>query len=171
MGSTFFRRWIGGFLAVCLTLTGMPALCVSGAEPAVSAQSCILMEAVTGEILYEKQAQEQRPMASTTKIMTTLLCLESGDLDTEFPVDTDAIHVEGSSMGLVEGDIVTKRALCYGMLLPSGNDAPRCGSETGRELCRLCGADEPEGGGAGDDPDPFCHPVRSPRRPALFHGV
>ena len=31
MGSTFFRRWIGGFLAVCLTLTGMPALCVSGA--------------------------------------------------------------------------------------------------------------------------------------------
>ena len=123
MGSTFFRRWIGGFLAVCLTLTGMPALCVSGAEPAVSAQSCILMEAVTGEILYEKQAQEQRPMASTTKIMTTLLCLESGDLDTEFPVDTDAIHVEGSSMGLVEGDIVTKRALCYGMLLPSGNDA------------------------------------------------
>ncbi|MFR6495407.1 MAG: hypothetical protein ACLUOF_02495 [Ruminococcus sp.] len=105
MGSTFFRRWIGGFLAVCLTLTGMPALCVSGAEPAVSAQSCILMEAVTGEILYEKQAQEQRPMASTTKIMTTLLCLESGDLDTEFPVDTDAIHVEGSSMGLVEGDI------------------------------------------------------------------
>ena len=123
MGSTFFRRWIGGFLAVCLTLTGMPALCVSGAEPAVSAQSCILMEAVTGEILYEKQAQEQRPMASTTKIMTTLLCLESGDLDTEFPVDMDAIHVEGSSMGLVEGDIVTKRALCYGMLLPSGNDA------------------------------------------------
>ena len=113
MGSTFFRRWIGGFLAVCLTLTGMPALCVSGAEPAVSAQSCILMEAVTGEILYEKQAQEQRPMASTTKIMTTLLCLESGDLDTEFPVDTDAIHVEGSSMGLVEGDIVTKRVCAY----------------------------------------------------------
>ena len=62
-------------------------------------------------------------MASTTKIMTTLLCLESGDLDTPFPVDNDAIHVEGSSMGLVDGDIVTKRALCYGMLLPSGNDA------------------------------------------------
>lgn len=55
--------------------------------------------------------------------MTTLLCLESGDLDTPFPVDNDAIHVEGSSMGLVDGDIVTKRALCYGMLLPSGNDA------------------------------------------------
>lgn len=118
-----FMRWISGVLAVCLAVTGLPSWEASGAEPAVSAQSCILMEAVTGTVLYEKQAYQERPMASTTKIMTTLLCLESGDLDTEFPVDTDAIHVEGSSMGLVEGDIVTKRALCYGMLLPSGNDA------------------------------------------------
>ena len=62
-------------------------------------------------------------MASTTKIMTTLLTIESGNLDTEFMVDSQAIHVEGSSMGLQENDIVTKRALCYGMLLPSGNDA------------------------------------------------
>lgn len=61
MGSTFFRRWIGGFLAVCLTLTGNAGAVRFRAEPAVSAQSCILMEAVTGEILYEKQAQEQRP--------------------------------------------------------------------------------------------------------------
>jgi D-alanyl-D-alanine carboxypeptidase/D-alanyl-D-alanine carboxypeptidase (penicillin-binding protein 5/6) len=59
-------------------------------------------------------------MASTTKIMTTLLMLESGNLDEEFVVDSNAIHVEGSSMGLTDGDIVTKRVLCYGMLLPSG---------------------------------------------------
>ena len=58
-------------------------------------------------------------MASTTKIMTTLLCLESGDLDTEFTVDPEAIKTEGSSMGLTEGDIVSKRDLCIGMLLPS----------------------------------------------------
>ena len=62
-------------------------------------------------------------MASTTKIMTTLLLIESGNLDEEFVVDSEAIKVEGSSMGLVEGDIVTKYALCCGMLLPSGNDA------------------------------------------------
>ena len=61
-------------------------------------------------------------MASTTKIMTTLLTLESGDLDTPFIVDSEAIRVEGSSMGLQQGDAVTKRALCVGMLLPSGND-------------------------------------------------
>ena len=81
------------------------------------------MEATTREVFFSQNADEHLPMASTTKIMTTLLCLESGDLDTPFPVDNNAIQVEGSSMGLVKDDIVTKRALCYGMLLPSGNDA------------------------------------------------
>lgn len=91
--------------------------------PEVSAQACVLIEAVTGEVLFAQNAYEKRSMASTTKIMTTLLTLESGGLDTQFPVDNTAIHVEGSSMGLQENDVVTKRALCYGMLLPSGNDA------------------------------------------------
>ena len=91
--------------------------------PAVSAKACIVMEATTREVFFSQNADEHLPMASTTKIMTTLLCLESGDLDTPFPVDNNAIQVEGSSMGLVKDDIVTKRALCYGMLLPSGNDA------------------------------------------------
>ena len=81
------------------------------------------MEATTREVFFSQNADEHLPMASTTKIMTTLLCLESGDLDTPFPVDNNAIQVEGSSMGLVKDDIVTKRSLCYGMLLPSGNDA------------------------------------------------
>lgn len=91
--------------------------------PEVSAKACVLIEQQTGKILFEKNSSEKLPMASTTKIMTTLLCLESGGLDDEFVVDSQAIKVEGSSMGLTEGDVVTKRALCYGMLLPSGNDA------------------------------------------------
>lgn len=98
------------------------AYCV-GSEIEVSAKACVLIEQQTGKILFEKNSSEKLPMASTTKIMTTLLCLESGRLDDEFVVDSEAIKVEGSSMGLTEGDVVTKRALCYGMLLPSGNDA------------------------------------------------
>lgn len=89
----------------------------------VSAKGCVLMEAETGEVIYGKNEDLKLPMASTTKIMTTLLVLESGGLDEEFTVDSSAIIVEGSSMGLTQGDIVTKRALCYGMMLPSGNDA------------------------------------------------
>ena len=114
-------KFVGMVLGLLLLTVCCPAGKVCAAE--VSAQAAVLMEMETFEVLYAKNAYEKRSMASTTKIMTTLLTLESGDLDTEFVVDADAIHVEGSSMGLREGDIVTKRALCYGMLLPSGNDA------------------------------------------------
>lgn len=93
------------------------------AEPEISAKAAVLISADTGEIIYERNSSQKLPMASTTKIMTALLCLESGDLYEEFVVDSNAIMVEGSSMGLQKGDIVTKYALCCGMLLPSGNDA------------------------------------------------
>lgn len=89
----------------------------------ISAKGAILMEAQTGKVLYDKNSNQIMQMASTTKIMTTLLSIESGNLDEYFIVDSNAIKVEGSSMGLVEGDSVTKRILCYGMMLPSGNDA------------------------------------------------
>lgn len=92
-------------------------------KPNVSAVGAVLISADTGEILYSVNCDKKLPMASTTKIMTALLCLESGNLYEEFIVDSGAIKVEGSSMGLQEGDVVTKYALCCGMLLPSGNDA------------------------------------------------
>lgn len=91
--------------------------------PSVSAASAILIEAETGTVLYSKNADERRAMASTTKIMTAILTIEAGDLDRDFTVDPYAIMVEGTSMGLREGDIVSRRDLLYGILLPSGNDA------------------------------------------------
>lgn len=107
--------------AVLMLMIFSETVNISAAD--LSAGSAVMIEAATGEIISEKNAYEKRSMASTTKIMTTLLCLESGGLDDSFMADPDAIMVEGSSMGLVKGDIVTKRYLCYGMLLPSGNDA------------------------------------------------
>lgn len=118
-----FFRMLACLIAALLLPLWIPPRSASAAAPEVGAKACVLMDAQTGMLLYSKQPAEKRPMASTTKIMTVLLTLESGDLDTEFVVDSEAIHVEGSSMGLREGDIVTKRALCIGMLLPSGNDA------------------------------------------------
>ena len=98
-------------------------VCAESGDFTVSAVSAVLINADTGTIIYEKNAFEQRAMASTTKIMTALLTAEAGDLDKKFTVDSYAIKVEGTSMGLKQGDIVTRRALLYGMLLPSGNDA------------------------------------------------
>lgn len=93
------------------------------AHHAVGAKAAIVMDADSGRVLMEQDAKVQLEMASTTKIMSALITLEQPDLDAYFTVDTAAIHTEGSSMGLKEGDQVSLRALAYGMLLPSGNDA------------------------------------------------
>lgn len=111
---------IAALTAICFLETTAYAVPQAGD---ISAKSAIVINADTGSVLFEKNAHEQRAMASTTKIMTALITLEAGDLDRQFVADSMAIRVEGTSMGLREGDIVTRRALCYGMLLPSGNDA------------------------------------------------
>lgn len=88
-----------------------------------SAKGAVLIEAASGRVLFEKNCHEKLLNASTTKIMTAILTLEQKDLDDVFVVDPNAIKVEGSSMGLQEGDQVTLRTLVWGMLLASGNDA------------------------------------------------
>ena len=89
----------------------------------ISAKAAIVYNGSTGEVLFEKNADEPLPMASTTKIMSALIVLEQEDLDERFTVDSEAVNTEGSSMGLREGDEVSLRDLACGMLLPSGNDA------------------------------------------------
>lgn len=88
-----------------------------------SASAYIVMEATTGRVLYGKNIHERLAMASTTKIIGALMVLEQENLDEYFMVDSDAIQVEGSSMGLTEGDLVSLYSLACGMMLPSGNDA------------------------------------------------
>lgn len=116
------------FLSLCIAFLLMlpafsqPAAAVEYNGPC-SAKAAVLIEATTGRILYAKNENTELPMASTTKIMSAMLTLEQENLDEYFTVDPQAIKVEGSSMGLVEGDQVTLRILAYGMLLPSGNDA------------------------------------------------
>lgn len=109
--------------AAALALALIPGVRAAAAPEEISAVSAIVIEAQTGTVLYEKNADERRAMASTTKIMTALLTIEAGDPDREFTVDPLAIRVEGTSMGLREGDRVSRRDLLYGILLPSGNDA------------------------------------------------
>ncbi len=115
-------RFISAVLAAAMVCQ-VTAASVCAAPEGISAVSAILIEADSGTVIYEKNADEQRAMASTTKIMTAILTIEAGDLDTEFTVDSYAIMVEGTSMGLREGDRVSRRDLLYGILLPSGNDA------------------------------------------------
>lgn len=107
-----------------------PALCPWKvyAEPEISAPGAVLMEMSTGEILYEKNADEQRSPASITKIMTLILifdALEEGAIHLEDPVTTSAYakSMGGSQVFLEEGEQQTVETLIKCIVIASGNDA------------------------------------------------
>ena len=81
------------------------------------------MNADTCEIVFSKKPYDKRGIASTTKIMTSLVALEYGELDKTIKVSLSDVNVEGTSIGLKEGDVVSLKTLVAGMLLESGNDA------------------------------------------------
>ena len=89
----------------------------------LSARAAVVIEADSGRIIYAENENERLSMASTTKIMTALLAVEANDPDREIKVSGDMLKVEGTSMGLLDGDTVTLEGLICGMLLTSGNDA------------------------------------------------
>ncbi len=90
---------------------------------AVSAQSAILIDGQTGRVLYEKQADKQSLIASTTKIMTALVICEHTNVLDRVRITQEAVGIEGSSMYLKAGEILTVQDLLYGLMLHSGNDA------------------------------------------------
>lgn len=93
-----------------------------GAE-AVSAEKAIVLDAVSGRVLYEKNADERSLIASSTKIMTALVVCEQCNVLDRVRIPREAVGVEGSSMYLKEGEVLTVQELLYGMMLSSGNDA------------------------------------------------
>ena len=90
---------------------------------ALSAEKAILMDAATGRVLYEKDADSQSLIASTTKIMTALVVCEQCNVLDRMRIPKEAVGIEGSSMYLQEGEILTIQELLYGLMLHSGNDA------------------------------------------------
>lgn len=90
---------------------------------AVSAQKAILVDANTGRVLYEKEADSRSLIASTTKIMTALIVCEQCNVLDRMQIPKEAVGVEGSSMYLRESEVLTIQELLYGLMLSSGNDA------------------------------------------------
>ncbi len=106
--------------ALCAALS-VPAC--AAARPSVSAESCILVHADTGRVLYEQDAHRQMLIASTTKLLTALVVLDHCALDESVVITADSAGMEGSSMYLRAGQTRTVEQLLYGLLLVSGNDA------------------------------------------------
>ena len=99
------------------------ALFLPGQVRALSAQKAILMDAQTGRVLYEKNADQRSLIASTTKIMTALIICEQCNVLDRMRIPKEAVGIEGSSMYLQEGEVLTLQELLYGLMLHSGNDA------------------------------------------------
>jgi D-alanyl-D-alanine carboxypeptidase (penicillin-binding protein 5/6) len=104
-----------------------PVIGVTGAPSGVKAKGAVLADADTGQILWGRDVDTERPMASVTKVMTALLVMESGNLGREIVVPGAAVSYAwkygGETAALHPGDVLTEQELLEALLLPSGADA------------------------------------------------
>lgn len=114
------KRWFCGTMLFFLLLTLLP---LQSQAADISAASAIVIEASSRTPLYEKDSHTRRPPASTTKIVTALLAIERADPKQMLTVSSRAAEVEGSQLGLQEGDQLSLQDLLHILLMKSGNDA------------------------------------------------
>ncbi|SHE44345.1 D-alanyl-D-alanine carboxypeptidase [Seinonella peptonophila] len=115
------KKWI--IALVCFVICFGSVKYVKAAKPEVSAETAILYDMDTKKILFQKHADQKMKIASITKIMTAILAIERGKLDQPITINGRAVGVEGSSIYLKVGQKIPLRALLYGLMLRSGNDA------------------------------------------------
>jgi D-alanyl-D-alanine carboxypeptidase len=124
--SARFRSLLRILPALLLCLLSAPAALAAPQRapdpPQITAKAAIVVEWPSGKILYEKNARQRLPEASTTKTMTALLVLQRVSVTDVITATADDLVGE-SSMGLVEGEQQTTLNMLYGLMLPSGNDA------------------------------------------------
>ena len=121
------KQFLIYFAIILQFLTALSAgeyVCAVDNKNLTSAESMITIEAKTGRVLYSKNEHKKLPMASTTKILTAIVAIESvEDLDLVYEVPKEAVGIEGSSIYLKVGEYLSIRELLYGLMLRSGNDA------------------------------------------------
>lgn len=127
--------------------------------PSADAEAAILVNG-GGEVFFERNADEQRHIASVTKIMTAIVALEYAPLDTKVTVTEEAAAIGESSAGLAAGDTMTLEAALNGLLVSSGNDAAIAIGDTLGAMMKAAGSTQPATateaapGGSSSAPDP-----------------
>lgn len=117
------RKWIACLIALLFVCGSIPA---QAAAPELTSQCVCVMDADTGEVLYEKNAEQELPMASVTKTMTALVALEHGDMTATTTATEEAlatVDLESTRIGFVAGEQLSIDELMYCMLVYSANDA------------------------------------------------
>ncbi len=110
-------------LVSVVTAWAAESSCPGDVVPGIGAHSYILMDSQTGRVLAQRKAWTKRAPASTTKIITGIIALETGNTDSPVQVSPKAAATGEASLELKEGEVLTLEALLYGALLCSGNDA------------------------------------------------
>ena len=104
-----------------------PILTPNGKPPAITANEAMLVDEDSGHILYDLNGEHAQPMASTTKIMTAVIAIQTANLNTLITVHQDAVNEVvnngGSTANLKAGEQLKLQDLLYGLLVPSGDDA------------------------------------------------
>ena len=117
------KKFIAVILALVIALTVFPAAAYGASEvPEVTAEGVIVADLTTGEILYEKNADERLYPASLTKIMTGILAIENVSLGITMTADDDIAAVEPTILKMKAGEQITARDALYCMLIASCND-------------------------------------------------
>ena len=111
------------FIAMAAAVILAAAMFLPMQANALSARKACVLDAVSGRFLLEQQADSQSLIASTTKIMTALVVCEQCNVLDRMRIPKEAVGIEGSSMYLQEGEVLTIQELLYGLMLRSGNDA------------------------------------------------
>ena len=119
--TTLIRPLVAAVAAALLV--GAPTAAAAEPPPETSGAAAIVVDARTGDQLYGKDPREERPIASTTKLMTALLTLERADLDDVFTAAPYSASPVESKIGLMPGERMTVRDLLTALVLESANDA------------------------------------------------
>lgn len=110
-------------ILVFISLISSNIVFAASSPPVLKAKAAIVIDAMTGKVIYSKNAEEQRYPASTTKLMSLIVALEHGNLNDIVTASNHAANTEGSTLWLTEGEQLTLHDLLYGIMLVSGNDA------------------------------------------------
>ena len=111
------------FLIVVMLLLNISVAAAQPTEPIIQADAAILIESGTGRVIYEKNADQVRPPASMTKMMTCILGLEQLPRNTLIPLSNAAIYAEDNSFQWAPGDVIQADELLLGMMMVSDNGA------------------------------------------------
>jgi serine-type D-Ala-D-Ala carboxypeptidase (penicillin-binding protein 5/6) len=116
------RKAISAPPPVASSPANTPAVWPAGA-PDIFAQSAILIDARTGEVLFQKNADSKRAVASTQKLLTALIVARSGNLEEIVTIGTPETRVEPTKLGLKPGERYPRRKLLEAIMVKSSNDA------------------------------------------------